>query len=109
LLDFEKSMEEFRMRDIRVIAASVDTVEYALETINRYKISFRVGYGLKAEEVSARTGAFYEKEKGYIHATGYIVNPEGTVVNGVYSTQSVGRFVARDCLALIDYLKGETK
>jgi hypothetical protein len=29
----------------------------------------------------------------------------GKNVNGVYSTQSVGRLVAKDYLALIDYLK----
>lgn len=98
-------MDEFRGKDIHVIATSVDKIEDARATVERYKISFTVGYGLNAKEVSAKIGAFFEGEKGYLHATGFIINPEGKVANGVYSTLAVGRFVAKDCIGIIDYFR----
>jgi peroxiredoxin len=103
LLDFQKNIGEFEKREIQVIAASADPWEKAMETVDRYKVTFRVGYGLDPREVSAAVGAFYNAEEGYIHATGFIIDPEGRVVNGVYSTRSVGRLVARDCLDYIGH------
>ena len=104
MLDFEKSIGEFNKRKIKVIAASVDKLEDALATMEKYKISFRVGYGINAKEISQKLGAFYDRDKGYVHATGFIINSEGKVINGVYSNRSVGRLVAKDCLGLIDHL-----
>jgi len=103
LLDFEKSIEEFRKRNVQVIAASVDTIEHARETVQKYNISFRVGYGLNAKEVSSKIGAFYDEKDGYLHSTGFVINPEGKIVNGVYSTMAIGRLVAKDCIGLIDH------
>lgn len=94
-------MDEFKRNNIEVIAASADKLEEATETVNRYKLTFRVGYGLNPEKVSEITGAFYNKEKGYIHATGFIIGPDGRIENAVYSSRSLGRLVAKDCLAFI--------
>lgn len=103
MVDFEKNITELEKRNVQVIAASVDTIENARETKDRYKISFIVGYGLNAREISAKIGAFYENEKGYLHATGFIIDPQGKIANGVYSTLAIGRLVAKDCIALIDH------
>lgn len=94
-------MEEFERNNIKVIAASADTLEEALKTIDRYKLTFRIGYGLNPEKISRITGAFYNKEKGYIQATGFIVGPNGKIENAVYSSRSLGRLVAKDCIAFI--------
>lgn len=101
MLDFQRSMEEFERNNIKVIAASADTLEEALKTIDRYKLTFRIGYGLDPEKISRITGAFYNKEKGYIQATGFIVGPNGKIENAVYSSRSLGRLVAKDCIAFI--------
>lgn len=105
MLDFEKNMEEFNNHGIRIVAVSADSKEDALKTVDKYNITFKVGYGLNAEETSALTGAFYEKEPGYLHATGFILAPDGKIANAVYSTGPVGRLVAADALALIKYLR----
>lgn len=105
MLDYEKSIGEFNRRDIGVIAASVVSIEDARETVKRYQISFKVGYGLNAQEVSPKTGVFYDGEKGYLHAAGFIIDPEEKIANAVYSTLAVGRLVVKDCLNLIDYFK----
>jgi peroxiredoxin len=105
LLDFEKNMDEYRKDGIEVIAASTDSKEDSQKTADKYKVTFGVGYGLDAKEVSAQTGAFYDRDKGHLHAAGFILAPDGMIANAVYSTGPVGRLVAEDTLALIRYLR----
>ncbi len=94
-------MREFEKRNIQVIAASADKWDQALGTVERYKLTFRIGYGLDPPEVSALTGAFFSKEEKYLHATGFVINPDGMIEDAVYSSRSIGRLVAKDCLEFI--------
>ncbi len=107
MLDFEKNIGELRKKDIQLIAASCDTLEKARETVRKYGLSFPVGYDLVAREVSEKTGAFYDQKDGFLHATGYLLDPEARIATGVYSTRSVGRLVARDSIGWIEYLRGK--
>lgn len=101
MLDFQRNMPEFEKKNIQVIAASADAWGKALETVERYKLTFKIGYGLKPKEISALTGAFYNEKENYIHATGFIIGPDGKIENAVYSSRSIGRLVAKDCLEFI--------
>jgi peroxiredoxin len=101
LLDFQRNIKAFEKKDIQVIAASADGWGEALGTVERYKLTFRIGYGLKPREISALTGAFYSKKENYLHATGFIIGPDGRIENAVYSSRSIGRLVAKDCLEFI--------
>lgn len=62
-----------------------------------------MAYGLNARDFAAKTGAFFDEGKGYIHATGFILRPDGKIENAVYSTGPIGRLTAADTLTLIDY------
>jgi len=101
LLDFQKNVRDFQRKGVQVTAASADTWEKALQTVERYRLTFTIGYGLAAAQVSALTGAFYNEREGYLHATGFIISPGGRVESAVYSSRSIGRLVARDCLDFI--------
>jgi peroxiredoxin len=101
LLDFQRNIKGFEKKNIQVIAASADTWENALGTVERYRLTFRIGYGLKPREISALTGAFYNERENYLHATGFIIGPDGRIEEAVYSSRSIGRLVARDCLEFI--------
>ncbi len=101
MLDFQKNIREFEKRNIQVIAASADTWDQALQTVERYKLTFRIGYGLDPRGFALRTGAFYNEKEHYIHATGFIIGPDGKIEDAVYSSRSVGRLVAKDCLEFI--------
>ena len=107
MLAFQRKLAEFDALGIRVAAASVDPREAAKKTVERYGLMFAVGFGLGVREVAAMTGAFFEEKDGYLHATGFIVNPEGTVMNAVYSSSAIGRLVPEDCLGLIEHLMQE--
>jgi len=105
LQDFQKHIDDFGSAGIEVIAASSDSEDNARKTVEEFGVTFKVGWGLDAREVSSQTGAFYNKEKGHLHATGYILAPDGMIAEAVYSTGPVGRLVAQDTLALIKYLR----
>lgn len=88
-----------------MIAASADPIEKAKETAEKAKVTFPVGYGLDPERVSEITGAYYEKEKKYLHAANFLVRPDKTVEVACYSSGTIGRFAAKDVLALVRFYK----
>lgn len=98
MADFETKANEFRAAGIRLLAASVDTEEDARKVTRELSLSYAVAYGLSAEEVSALTGAYYEAEKRYLHATAFVLKPDGSVAAAVYSTGAIGRYTAADAL-----------
>ncbi len=85
------------------MAGSVDSRDHAKKTIATLGLGFPVAFGLNAVELSSATGAFYEGTKNYLHATAFIIKPDGVVSNATYSTGSIGRLTAVDALRLIDY------
>ena len=98
MADFETRAADFRAAGIRLLAASVDSEDEARKSVRELKLTYTLAYGLSAEEVSRVTGAFYEPQKRFLHATGFILKPDGTVAAAVYSTGAVGRYTAADAL-----------
>jgi len=105
LADFQGLHQEFKSEQIKVVAASVDPIDQARETVGKIGITYPVGYGMIAEEISRITGAYYEKEKKYLHATGFVLRPEKTIAVACYSTGPIGRLVAKDVLSLVKFYK----
>ena len=104
MADFESKANDFRAANVRLLAASVDSEDNARKSVRELKLSYPVAYGLLAEEVSALTGAYYEPEKKFLHATGFIINPDSVVAAAVYSTGPIGRLVAADALGVVTFL-----
>lgn len=71
--------------------------------VEKNGLAFPVAYGLNANEFCKLSGAFFHEKKGFIHATGFIMQPDGIIVNAVYSTGPIGRLTASDTLRLIGY------
>lgn len=105
MADFQSCIKEFESEQIKVIAASVDPLEKAREFAEKIGVTYGVGYGLNAEEISRATGAFYEKERKFLQATGFVLRPDMTVAVASYSTGQIGRLAARDALNLIKVYK----
>ena len=104
MADFEEKYSKFESKDVEIIGASVDDLSKAQKMVDDLNLSFSVGWGLDAKKFSDLTGAFYEGEKGFLHATGFILRPNSTLAYAVYSSGSIGRFVPDDCIRLIDFL-----
>ena len=104
MADFETKAKDFGTAGIRLLAASVDTEEDARKTVRELNLSYPVAYDLSAPEISGLTGAFYEADKNFVHATGFMLKPDGTVAGAVYSTGPIGRYTAADALDLVSAL-----
>jgi peroxiredoxin len=102
LADFDKRLDEFARRGATVAGASADEFDDARQTVERMGLQMPLVYGLDAREFSTQTGAFFD-EKGYVHATGFVLDRDGLVVEALYSTSGAGRLNGRETLALLDY------
>jgi peroxiredoxin len=102
-------LKEFESEQVKIIGGSVDPVEKARETVEKNGVTYPVAYGMNAEDVSKLTGAYYDKDRKYIHATGFLVRPDNTIEVACYSTGPIGRFVAQDVLGLVKFYKSKMK
>ena len=87
----------------------MDPLDKAKETVEKNAITYPIAHGLKAEEVSRITGAYYDKDKHFIHATGFLIRPDNTLEVACYSTGPIGRFVAKNVLGLVKFYKSKMK
>lgn len=103
MVDFAVHGGPFIDADIKVIAASVDSVE----TTAALKDGLRIGYPLYAEvdaaAVAEATGAFMHAgdDRTFLHATGFLLTPDGTISKAVYSTGPIGRFTSSEILRTV--------
>jgi len=109
LADFQSHLKEFDAEQMRLMAGSVDPLDKTKELAEKLGVTFPVAYGMDAEDISGKTGAFYEAQKKIIQPTGLLVRPDKTVEVGVFSTGPVGRFVAQDVLKLVRFYKSRAK
>ena len=109
MLDFQVHDEHFRKLGIRVVAASADPPEKAKETVQHLKLSFPVACGLDPKAVSSLIGAYYEAEPGFLHATGFLIRPDGRIVVSLYSSRSIGRLTASDVASLAEVIRSREK
>ena len=94
-------MDEFTSKGIKLLAVSSDTLKKAQESVRENKLTFPVGYGLDIVDTARTLGAFYENERRFLHAAGFILFPDSTVGSAVYSSSGIGRLRAEDCLRWI--------
>lgn len=103
MADFQNHLLKLGGIDVKILAASVDDLETAARTVHNDALAYPVGYGLDFRQIAELTGCFFDPDKGYLHAAGFILDPRGLVKLAVYSTGPIGRLVADDCLRLIGH------
>ena len=85
--------------DIKVVAGSVDPVESVQKLRNGLHVGFPMWGELDAPTVSADTGAPYQDgDKVFLHGSGWLINPDGEIVQSLISTGPIGRLTASDIL-----------
>lgn len=100
MVDFDLNSNLLSNLGIKVVAGSVDSVEQTAELAAGLRLRYvKAVAGLDAAAVARSTGAFFQDgDRPFLHATGWLVDPSGIIVNAVYSTGPVGRFTANDIL-----------
>ena len=109
MADFQSLLQQFESEQVKIIAGSVDPIDKTREFVEKLGISYPVAYGMNAEEASRITGAYYDKERKYIHATGFLIRPDNTIEVACSSSGPIGRFVAKDVFGLVKFYKSKAK
>jgi peroxiredoxin len=106
---FQRASEKLAEAGIKVVALSVDDEATTARTIDKYKLSFPVGHSADADEVAALTGAYVNETPRYLQSTGFLLDPNGHVLNAVYSSGPIGRLVPEDVIGMVTYLKSKAR
>lgn len=110
MADFQNNLPALHKVDATVVALSVDTREQALEIADLTGARYPMVYGLDAPEVGELIGAYVEPEHVFIHASSFILRPDGTVALAAYSSGQIPRLRANETAAYIQFLKkGEAR
>ncbi len=71
--------------------------------VDRHKLTYPVLHRLDAREIMAAIGGYINEEPVYLHPSGFILRPDGTIVLLVQSSGAIGRLVANDTIGLIQH------
>ena len=106
---FQHSLDRLANIGAQVAALSVDDETTTQDLIARHRLRFPVGHSADAHAIAATTGAFINDDPVYLQSTGFVLDPDGTVVVSVYSSGAIGRLVPGDVIGLIHYLRQHTE
>ncbi len=107
LAGFQRASEKLAETGIKVVALSVDDEATTTGTIDKFKLSFPVGHSADANKVATITGAYTNENPRYLQTTGFVLAPDGKILNAVYSSGPIGRLVADDVIGMVAYLKSK--
>ena len=108
LAGFQRAREKLAETGIKVVALSVDDEATTSGTIEKHKLSFPVGHSTDADQVAAVTGAYTNEAPHYLQTTGFLLDPDGRILNAVYSSGPIGRLVAEGVIGMVSYLKSKS-
>lgn len=98
MVGFAKLKSELDALGVRVVAASVDSLEKALEVAA--EVNFPIGYGV-SRELAAALGAWWEERRSIIQPAEFVIDANGRIVASSYSDGPIGRMDGADVVAMI--------
>ena len=104
---FQRAREKLVQAGIKVVALSVDDEATTVGTIEKYKLRFPVGLSADVDQIAALTGAYTNEAPRYLQSTGFLLDPDGRVLNAVYSSGPIGRLVPEDVIGMVTYLNSK--
>lgn len=112
MVDFDTNAGLLSKLGVAVVAASVDDPAETETLTEGLRLRYvKMASALDAHAVAEATGAAIQTgERTFLHATGFLLDPAGKVVQSVYSSGPIGRFTANDILkkVLFEIRKAES-
>ena len=106
LAAFARARASLQSIGVEVVALSVDDEATASALVDKMRLNFRIGFGVKADEISAATGAYVADGSAYLQSTGFVLDRSGRILTAVYSSGAIGRLVPDDVAGFVRYLEG---
>lgn len=92
--------------DIKIVAASVDTVEQVNDLKAGLRVEFPMYAELDAPAVAEATGAFIQTgDRTFMQATGFLLTPDGKVGSAVYATGPIGRLTPTEIVRAVRFAR----
>ncbi len=104
MVGFESEISEFKDRNIKIFAASVDPEDKAQEVAA--EVSFPVGFGA-GETHRDLMGSWWEDRRGLIQPSEFILDGDGKVIMSSYSSGPLSRLEAQDVIKMINFLESK--
>ena len=101
LASFNRAASALEEVGVKVIALSVDDEATATALVEKHDLKFPVGHSADAPKIGTMTGAYLRHDPLYLQSTGFILNPDGTVLTAVYSSDAIGRLLAEDVVGFV--------
>lgn len=109
MVDFATAAGPLIASEIKVVAASVDSVEQTADLRAGLRVGFPMYAELDAHAVAEATGAFIQTgDRTFLHATGFLLRPDGAIHTAVYATGPVGRLTPADVLASVAFARRQS-
>jgi peroxiredoxin len=105
LRSFERTMDKLTELNIKVVALSVDDEQTTKTLVEKLGLQFPVGHSADARGVADAVGAFVNPDPVYLQSTGFVLDPAGRVIVGVWSNGAIGRLVPDDVIGLVRYMQ----
>jgi peroxiredoxin len=107
LAAFSRAQETLAGAGITMVALSVDDKATSETLVARLRLSFPVGFGAKADDVAAVTGAYLAEGSAYLQSTGFVLDRQGRILTAVYSSGAIGRLVPDDVVGFVRYVESQ--
>ena len=98
MVGFNNLQAELDALDVRVFAASVDSIDRAREVAS--EVYFPIGYGLTREQ-SEMVGGWHMSQRDAVQPSEFLLDASGKVVASSYSAGPIGRIDAADVVKLV--------
>jgi peroxiredoxin len=105
LAAFSRATDALGELGVKIVALSVDDEATASTVVEKHRLRFPVGVRADADAIAAVTGAYVNDDPRYLHSTGFVLDPDGTISLVVYSSGPIGRLVPDDVAGYIRYVK----
>ena len=112
IASFTEASEALSQAGIKVVAFSVDSEAETAEFAKKHAVMFPLGHSADASTIVEATGAYdahFPTRGHFLENTGFVLAPDGTVINAVYSSRAIGRLVPGDVIRLVAFMKNLQK
>lgn len=105
LAAFARARTSLQSIGVEIVAVSVDAEAVSAARVDHMRLNFPVGFGVKADEISATTGAYVAEDAAYVQSTGFVLDKQGRILTAVYSSGAIGRLVPEDVVGFVRYIE----
>ncbi|MCB8883316.1 peroxiredoxin family protein [Acidisoma cellulosilytica] len=105
---FVDAFDTLSQQGIKLAAFSVDDEASTQEFIAKHHIRFPMGHSADIDAVVDATGAYvtsFPTRGRFLETTGFVIAPDGSIVNAVYSSRAIGRLVPSDVIRLVAFMR----